>query len=581
MKFQLFLLFVTVSYADYCDPEKCPNLGPLLSCGVVLSETLVDGELQPKCGYFTSGLRARFNELRDFCQTISEDSINPMSTNGTGTGNLVSIANMEENQRVYFHIRNVTGTPPDFNVFPYGFPYIGLRKNCENCPHFWQDGSVFSFTNWNTNEPNNNDLFNCGQMYATMDGKWRNTFCSGNYAGYCEYFPKGRPEPLKVPNFPDSIPFGGCKQGWWRFGGFCYKEFGFSSQYWDPSQFKNFANANLSCKAEWEGATLARVPTSQHNAVVASLLGPLKAGYAPWIGISTFTYAEYNFAQINGDRLIYSNWIPNHPNHLQNGLEDCVELKWSTEISYYGVSRLGQWENKVCTEEKPYVCSHEESSQFPSYSYPKDYVYSEAGVECAEGWIPKEYGCYKIFLNEMTFNNANKFCEDEIKQRMPNAAKGSLATFWDEYEQNLAFSFFRDDTVPARDEIKLETSFKKGIWVGLTKQREGYFRDWRWVDFWPVEGTQWAIGRPEKRNSAVKKECAFLTKNNDVYDENCNEKMPFICKAAFGNNSYHWGSVGDALGEQLPCDEGWQSFGDHCFKGFTVSLFLLICCQKI
>ena len=165
--FQIFFLFFSFSLADYCDPEKCPNLGPLLSCGE--SETLVDGELKPKCGYFTSGIRARYNEQRDFCQTISEDDINPMpfsSSNGTGTGNLVSIANLEENQRVYYHIRNVTGMPPDFNVFPY-----------ENCPHFWQDGSVFSFTNWNTI-----DLFNCGQLYATMDGKWRNTFCSGNFA---------------------------------------------------------------------------------------------------------------------------------------------------------------------------------------------------------------------------------------------------------------------------------------------------------------------------------------------------------------------------------------------------------------
>lgn len=405
---------------------------------------------------------------------------------------------------------------------------------------------------------------------GTYDGKWRNTFCSGNYPGYCEYFPKGRPEPLKVPNFPDSIPFGGCKPGWWRFGGFCYKEFGISSNFWDPSSFKNFADANASCNAEWAGATLARVPTSQHNSVVASLLGPLKSGYSPWIGISTFTYAEYNFAQINGDRLIYSNWMPQHPNHLQNGLEDCVELKWSTEFSYFGVSRLGQWENRPCSEEKPYVCSHEESGEFPTYEYPDDYVYPEAGVQCAEGWVPKEYGCYKIFLEEKSFNDANKYCKDEVEQRM-QTAKGSLVTFWDDYEQNLAFSFFRDDTVPARDEIKLETTFSKGIWVGMTKQREGNFRDWRWVDFWPIEGTQWAIGRPEKGNSTSRKECAYLTKDNTVYDEECSEKMPFICKAAFGNNSYHWGEVSEALGEKLGCDDGWSSFGDHCFKGFTVS----------
>lgn len=166
MLFRLLLLnFIFFSLADYCDPEKCPSLGSLLSCGVVLNEVEVDGELKPKCGYFTTGFRARYNEIRDFCQTISEETINPMDDSpGAGTGNIVSFKNLQENEQVYYHVRNVTGIAPDYTVFPYGYPYIGLRKNCEDCPHFWQDGSVFSFTNWYDNEPRMAEYYNCGQI---------------------------------------------------------------------------------------------------------------------------------------------------------------------------------------------------------------------------------------------------------------------------------------------------------------------------------------------------------------------------------------------------------------------------------
>ena len=38
--------------------------------------------------------------------------------------------------------------------------------------------------------------------------------------------------------------------------------------------------------------------------------------------------------------------------------------------SYHDTVNLGEWENVVCTDEHPYVCSHEQTQQFSADNYP-------------------------------------------------------------------------------------------------------------------------------------------------------------------------------------------------------------------
>ena len=63
----------------------------------------------------------------------------------------------------------------------------------------------------------------CGWVRVTLPhfGRWYAYPCSNSYPGYCEYYPEGKP-----PSFEADIvmPSGGsCKEGWWRFAGYCYK----------------------------------------------------------------------------------------------------------------------------------------------------------------------------------------------------------------------------------------------------------------------------------------------------------------------------------------------------------------------
>ena len=51
-------------------------------------------------------------------------------------------------------------------------------------------------------------------------------------------------------------------------------------------KFKQYTDANSSCDSEWAGAMLAKVPTFEHNQMVAAILGPSFAGDKPWIGKS-------------------------------------------------------------------------------------------------------------------------------------------------------------------------------------------------------------------------------------------------------------------------------------------------------
>ena len=56
---------------------------------------------------------------------------------------------------------------------------------------------------------------------------------------------------------------------------------------------ENYAQANQSCNDEWSGARMAIMPTRQHNAMIASLLGPFYFGSDAWVGI--YNYATYDY----------------------------------------------------------------------------------------------------------------------------------------------------------------------------------------------------------------------------------------------------------------------------------------------
>lgn len=117
------------------------------------------------------------------------------------------------------------------------------------------------------------------------------------YHGICQFFPNGKPTEPK-PIIPDR---NGCKPDWWAFGGYCYKEFGLGTDGNDAAEtslFKNYNEGNSSCNSEWIGARMAILPSIQHNAMIAALLGPAYFGSDVWIGIYSWAYYDYYFTLV-------------------------------------------------------------------------------------------------------------------------------------------------------------------------------------------------------------------------------------------------------------------------------------------
>ncbi|KAL7880770.1 hypothetical protein SRHO_G00030240 [Serrasalmus rhombeus] len=61
-----------------------------------------------------------------------------------------------------------------------GYFWIGLRqkKNVKNTCWTWSDGSNFSYSNWNSGEPNNAGTDNCGELRSKDKYRWNDAGCS-------------------------------------------------------------------------------------------------------------------------------------------------------------------------------------------------------------------------------------------------------------------------------------------------------------------------------------------------------------------------------------------------------------------
>ncbi|XP_071827139.1 macrophage mannose receptor 1-like isoform X2 [Apostichopus japonicus] len=66
--------------------------------------------------------------------------------------------------------------------------WIGLNDLNSEDSWEWSDGSTNSYTNWNSNEPNNsNDRENCAAMRWSEDGSWNDADCDTTYYFICKY----------------------------------------------------------------------------------------------------------------------------------------------------------------------------------------------------------------------------------------------------------------------------------------------------------------------------------------------------------------------------------------------------------
>lgn len=116
--------------------------------------------------------------------------------------------------------------------------------------------------------------------------------------------------------------------------------------------------------------------------------------------------------------------------------------------------------NISINKQLPWICSHEQSFEFPYSTYVYPTTYSLPLVKCPIGWIPYHTACYKLVFEHQDFESARDKCQRET---IDDAVRTDIMTIWDDYELKLAISMFRSDNLPNREPEDLSS----GLWIGL------------------------------------------------------------------------------------------------------------------
>ena len=141
--------------------------------------------------------------------------------------------------------------------------WLGLRQHCSGCSFEWNDLSVVDYTHWNDGEPNNaGNGEDCVQAYDWSDDGippnfgWNDDDCNKETMGWiCEAYTEKFHQPVD-PWLPGGTPNTyGCKAGWTKFGGGCFRYFGDKN---DPDHHirKTWHEAKYYCQQTWSGKGL-------------------------------------------------------------------------------------------------------------------------------------------------------------------------------------------------------------------------------------------------------------------------------------------------------------------------------------
>jgi len=169
------------------------------------------------------------------------------------------------------------------------------------------------------------------------------------------------------------------------------------------------------------GATLAIFPNRFHNDFASAFL--YAEGDSPWIGVVSDTEQGLKYMWYDRTQLTYSNWQPGYPE--QGTGKRCVKM-WYFSSHSIGWD-LGTWENRGCSEKRPYLCSKKADPFKPTkQSYYNPY-------ECPEGWIPHESSCFKFSTAADRFDRAQEICASFSDKKWV----GNVITVWNVYQQKL------------------------------------------------------------------------------------------------------------------------------------------------
>ena len=278
--------------------------------------------------------------------------------------------------------------------------WIGLNDKQTQETYVWSDGTAFSYTSWDTNQPGNtNQKQDCVAMRAS--GKWDDLICTKDYRFVCETSTStSTAAPVSTCTTPApsttavvttiTIPeTDKCDSGWLHSGTKCLKFF---------STPVTFDNARKSCKCDNAGELVSITDEARNTLVKQLAAGAEKT----WIG-GTDVITEGTFTWTDGTAWssTFSKWKSNAPNNGGTSGQDCVHI-----------TPEGEWDDVACSTERAFVCEKEEKSTGVSSTAAPA---STGACACAAGWTPnfETNSCYKLYSETLTWTAAQAKCQVE------------------------------------------------------------------------------------------------------------------------------------------------------------------------
>ncbi|XP_053409086.1 macrophage mannose receptor 1-like [Mercenaria mercenaria] len=417
---------------------------------------------------------------------------------------LVSIFDRNENNFIAGNLPKGTHSWDGF--------WIGLNDIQVDNRFQWSDGSKVTYTNWNTNEPNN--YMNRNEDCVTMllsNGKWNDERCADTRTGYiC----KARKKAVSATQAPYIQ---GCNWNAYGVGANCYKLVNYGKPMtWDA--------ANSYCNRTFKGS-LATVNDRILQAFLSSML-VWKSGYF-WIGLSDKS-SPGKYTWKTGDSVQYTNW---YSTHTGNERSTCVAME--------ATPPTGLWVNKNCSTPSFSIC------QFPRTGYtPTTTPTPWPNVNCPSGWTASQGFCYKAFANQST-----------VKTWMEAVA------YCQTFGGNLpSFHINNNDSILT---TLLANYRGRPFWIGFNDRDTE--KGFQWSDGSAVDYTNWNPGEPNDFHGY--EDCVVYNPGAGWNDQNCYFSSRFVCAVPRGTNFAAVTPPPTGVPSAQYCgDPSWLLYKGNCYQ---------------
>ncbi|XP_062841105.1 C-type mannose receptor 2 [Trichomycterus rosablanca] len=388
--------------------------------------------------------------------------------------------------------------------------WMGLHDLDLNRGWQWVDNAPLKYLNWDTDQPNGENDYDCGVIRTESLGRWQNTDCSMTLPYICMKRPNASFDPFTTDSWTDDGSYQ-CDISWQNFQAGCYRL---------TTDELNWNSAEKTCqKMDAHLVSIHTLPEMEF------ILRHMKRDVDElWIGLHDIAM-QMNFEWTDRTPVTLTFWHAYEPNNFQNTQEDCVNM-WGLE---------GRWNDIPCNFSLPSICK-------------KAAQKIEGPIQdhgCRSGWKWHSPACFGVGEYSVSFDSARKACA---------SYNATLAVISNRFEQAFVSSlvFGRSDD---------------RFWLGL--HNENGTGPFRWLTEEELTYSNWNRDQP----APVKDGCVAMATGHATglweVKECAGDRFKYICRQ---NRGYLPSPPRPRPTPPVTgsCPSGWKSSNAHhyCYKVF-------------